>query len=117
MRESREIRNKRVALDAITLLERIAYFWGNGEAIREAEEFHRRWAAAGVAWTRTTISAFDLETWLPATEMAELADVTATTVRSWHYRGHITRFFCPERGHVYNVGEVVRYQAGRDIKR
>lgn len=117
--ESREVRNKRVALDAIAILERVIDQGGDPYSVRlarawkETQAFHQRWCDRGVLWTRPTMQPFDLDTWLPAEDVAELADVTAKTVRSWQYRGHITAGRDNEGRPLYNVGEVLRYQARR----
>lgn len=120
MRESREIRNKRVALEAIAMLEYIATHQGGLRAEEWAAyhlaEFHKRWEGRGVRWLGTA-GHVDFDEWLPADQMADYADVTATTVRSWRYRGHITSVTDYDgRTQLYNVGEVVRYQSRR-VKR
>lgn len=115
--EPRELRNKRIALEAINLLEYAA----TEEGLRrvqdwvrcELEAFRRRWEARGVPWMRPDTTPFDPDEWLTADEMAKRADVKPDTVRRWHYRGYITSI--PDAGgrRLYNVGEVVAYQARR----
>ncbi|AER47647.1 hypothetical protein DS6A_93 [Mycobacterium phage DS6A] len=117
MTEDRAVRNKRVALDAIGLLERIVSLLDLDGLRAELAAFHDRWAARGVHWTRPPEpGAFDLDAWLTADDIAELADVSADAVRRWHYRGHITRLYGDDGRPRYNVGEVVKYQARRAIR-
>jgi hypothetical protein len=113
MRYSREARNKLVALDAIGLIERALDTDSMGLLDLEFDAFHERWTEAGVSWTRRLPAAFDFDDWLPATEMAEYADVEPATVRRWHLRGHITADKVDGVMH-YNVGEVIKYLAKRD---
>lgn len=110
-RETREERNKRIALEALTLLEKAA----GGKAVSlELEELHRRWEARGVRWTRPTPLICDPDDWLTANDMAEYFDVTAEMVRRWHYRGRITSERSPDGTPLYNVGEVIAYRARRN---
>jgi hypothetical protein len=82
---------------------------------RELRDFHDRWIARGVLWLRPSLVPFDPDAWLSAAEMAELADVKPGTVREWHYRGHITSIESADGSPLYNVLEVVRYQARRNL--
>jgi hypothetical protein len=114
-KEPRELRNKRIAIEAVALLDRAA----TEEGLRvqawlqhEVEEFRRRWEKRGVPWLRV-VPTYDPDEWLTANEMAERADVKPDTVRRWHYRGYITAEKGGDSQLYYNVGEVVRYQAKR----
>ncbi|PKQ59737.1 hypothetical protein B5566_02530 [Mycobacterium sp. MHSD3] len=115
--EPRELRNKRIALEAINLLEYAA----TEEGLRrvqdwvrhELEAFRRRWEARGVPWVRPDRNHYDPDEWLTARDMAERADVQPDTVRRWHYRGYITSIPGADGRPLYNVGEVVAYQAKR----
>jgi hypothetical protein len=113
--ESRELRNKRIAIEAVNLLERAASAEGMRvqEWVRhELATFRGRWEKRGVPWLRP-VTNYDPDEWLTAHEMAARADVEATTVRRWHLRGHITAHMLDGRLH-YNVGEVNAYLAKRD---
>jgi hypothetical protein len=109
-REPRADRNKRIAIEAITLLERAA----NDDGLRIQDElaaFRARWDH--VPWVHPpTVSGFDLDLWVTAEEMAKHADVKPNTVRRWNYRGYITSVTIGGRLH-YNIGEVVAYQNRR----
>lgn len=113
-RESREDRNKRIAIEAIDLLERAVA--GNDELAHEVELFHQRWESRGVNWTRPGLMHLDLDDWVSAAEMAEFADVAPNTIHQWRSRGHITSIPGPN-GPLFNVGEVVAYQARRRTRR
>lgn len=114
MAESRADRNKRIALQAIQLLERAATEPGlrvDKWLQHELAALRERWSH--VPWVQpTTVSGFDLDLWVTAEEMAVHADVKPNTVRKWHHRGFITAHKIGNRMH-YNIGEVVRYQAKR----
>lgn len=114
--EPRAERNKRVAIEAIQLLDRAATEEGLRvqEWLRhELAAFRERWAARGVPWVNPpSASAFDFDQWVTAEEMAEHADVRPGTVRMWHHRGHITSMIRDGRT-LYNIGEVVKYQNRR----
>lgn len=105
MSESRELRNKRIAIDAANRLARI-----DGD---EFASFQKHWEARGITWLRPAREPYDPDDWLPATEMAARSDVAPETVRRWHLRGHITAQSFSGLLH-YNVGEVVAYLAKRD---
>ncbi|WP_156752957.1 hypothetical protein [Mycobacterium sp. 1245801.1] len=113
--DSRELRNKRVAMDAFDLLDRAVQesTTMGPETLRiEVEDLRRRWESRGVMWLRPDRTPYDPDEWLTANEMAERADVRPITVRMWANRGHITSQRID--GHVYyNVGEVVAYQGRR----
>lgn len=116
--EPRADRNKRIALEAIAMLERIATDYGlRAQEWAECElgKFRARWAARGVEWVNPPqLGAFDLDRWVHADEMAEYADVKPDTVRRWAYRGHITTQYDAISGRpLYNIGECVAYQAKR----
>lgn len=118
MTESRELRNKRISIEAVNLLERAATADGMRvqEWVRqELAAFRARWEARGVPWLRP-VANYDPDEWLTAHDMAARADVEATTVRRWHLRGHITAHMLGDRLY-YNVGEVVAYLAKRDNAR
>jgi hypothetical protein len=104
MSKSRELRNKRIALEAIDMLTKCA----EGVAVGGValEEFHRRWESRGVNWTRPGMLALDLDAWVTANEAAEQFDVTPEMIRRWHYRGHISSL-----DNRYNVGEIAAYIA------
>lgn len=113
--EPRADRNKRIAIEAIALLERAATEEGLRvqEWLRhELKSFRNRWTERGVEWVQPQLGAFDLDQWVTAEEMAKHADVQPGTVRRWHYRGHITS--TTHNGRLlYNIGEVVTYIAKR----
>ena len=119
-REPREVRNKRIAIEAVTLLERIANDEGGMRAQEwaryELEQFRQRWEARGVKWLRPPREPFDPDEWLSAPDMAERSDVKAETVRRWHLRGHITAITNDDGGLLFNVGEVNAYLARRTKK-
>ena len=75
------------------------------------EDFHARWEARGVWWTRPRPMAFDFDDWISAADMAVLADVAPNTVHQWRHRGYITSQTAPDGSPLYNVGEVMRHQA------
>lgn len=111
---SREQRNKRVAIQAIGLLEQITELLELPALRDELDRLHTEWEAAGITWTRPPKpGAFNMDAWLPGPEIAELADVDTATVRVWHHRGHITAIRDDQGRNLYNVGDVVRYQARR----
>lgn len=112
-RETRELRNKRIALEAIGLLQRCAYILDDPVISNELDLFRQRWEARGVTWLRPADTPFNPDAWLPAPEIAKLADVTPNAVRNWYTRGHITSTDGPNGRPLFNVGEVVRYQARR----
>lgn len=113
-RESRELRNKRIAMDAFTLLDRAVNesVTMGPESLRiEVEDLRKRWESRGVLWLRPRFG-YDPDEWLTANEMATEADVEPSTVRRWHLRGHITAQTV-NKVLYYNVGEVVAYLAKR----
>jgi hypothetical protein len=112
-REPREVRNKRIAIEAITLLERTVEGELSAKSLAlELETFHRRWERH-VSWTRPVRVHYDPDEWLPAAEMAARADVEPETVRRWHLRGHITAIRGDGNVLLFNVGEVNAYLVRR----
>ena len=117
-RESREDRNKRVAIEASTLLTRVAAGELSGEhLVAEVAAFHDRWESRGVNWTRPGIWLVDTDQWLTANEMAEYMDVSAAQVRRWAYRGHVTPAQSTDGTPLYNVGECISYRARRGVSK
>lgn len=114
---NRELRNKRIAIEALDLLERVAALDGTADELEwlrdEFGALLARWEGRGVTWLRPIQVPYDPDEWLTAAEMAERADVEPDTVRRWHYRGHITSVVGSDGRPYYNVGEVVAYQARR----
>jgi hypothetical protein len=116
-RESREDRNKRIAIEAITLLERAVAGDLTGEHLAaEVAGLHARWEQRGVDWTRPALWLVDTEEWLCANDMAQYLDVSAEQVRRWCYRGHITMRHNDGGVPVYNVGECVAYKVRRGTR-
>lgn len=109
------MRNKRIAIEAVTLLERAATEDGLRvqEWLRhELSALRARWEARGVHWLRPPSDTFDPDEWLNANDMAARADVKPETVRRWHLRGYITSMPSAD-GLLFNVGEVAALQARR----
>ncbi|WP_301119813.1 hypothetical protein [Mycolicibacterium fortuitum] len=115
MAVDRAARNKNIAIQAIDLARSFADMTPDPAQTAVAlEEFHARWEAEGVWWTRPRPMAFDFDDWISAADMAVIADVGPNTVRMWCRRGHITAGCAPDGSPLYNVGEVLRYQARRE---
>ena len=108
--ESREERNRRIALEALGLLERAARV--DPVTAVEVEALHRRWEQRGVRWTRPREFVLEPDDWWPAQILAEEIDVDAATIRRWALRGHITARKS-RQGLLYNVGEIMAYRARR----
>jgi hypothetical protein len=108
--ESREERNRRIAVEALTLLDRAART--DRVIAVEVEALHRRWEQRGVRWTRPRAFILDPADWLPAQILAEEIDVDAATIRRWALRGHISSRKSVQ-GKLFNVGEILAYRARR----
>lgn len=119
--ESREDRNKRIAIEAITLAERVAKVLERSrqgvqcaeDVAAELEAFHTRWKARGVNWTRPSLLPLEPDEWYTANELAAHLDKDPATIRRWHYRGHISALTSPDGTPRYQWGEVVAYDAAR----
>ena len=117
-RESRELRNKRIAIEAITLLRRASLGEMSHEEVAvDAEDFYRRWEDRGVVWVRPGPATVHPDDWVTANEMAAEADMSAAAVRRLCYRGRISSITADDGTPLYNVGEVLRYRAARDVYR
>ena len=111
--ESREERNRRIALEALDLLGRAAQGELTGSVLAaEVHALHARWEAQGVRWTRPRQFVLEPDAWLPAAWLADELDVDAATIRRWALRGHISSRQSDE-GLLFNVGEIVAYRARR----
>ncbi|DAZ90133.1 Uncharacterised protein [Mycobacteroides abscessus subsp. bolletii] len=111
-RESREVRNKRIAIIAIDLLTRVVA--GDiADPAAALARFHQARVDEHVYWTQPSAMPYDPDQWLTANEMAEIADVLPSTVQQWNYRGYITSSQAHDGTKLYNVGEVNRYLARR----
>lgn len=108
--ESREERNRRIALEALDLLKRASRI--DPMTAVEVEALHRRWERRGVRWTRPRRFILDPADWLPAQILSEELDVEAATIRRWALRGHISSRKS-QQGKLFNVGEIVAYRARR----
>lgn len=107
--DSREDVAKRVAMTAVSLMEELAK--SDPVSVYAVELFRSQWRAQGVKWLDVSDQPLDLDEWLPAADIAELAEVGVATVRQWRKRGHITsRWDSHRQLTVYNVGEVLAYQ-------
>ncbi|DAZ90331.1 hypothetical protein [Mycobacteroides abscessus] len=111
-RESREARNKRIAITAIDLLTRIVAGDISDPAAALAR-FHQERINEHVYWTQPSTMPYDPDQWLTANEMAEIADVEPGTVQKWNHRGYITSSEAHDGTKLYNVGEVNRLLAKR----
>lgn len=117
-RESRELRNKRIAIEAITLLRRASMGEMSHEELAvDVEDLFRRWEERGVGWIRPGPATVHPDDWVTANEMASAADMSAAAVRRLHYRGRISSITSDDGTPLYNVGEVLRYRASRDVYR
>ncbi|PJE24744.1 MAG: hypothetical protein CK431_04410 [Mycobacterium sp.] len=111
VKESREVRNKRIAIEAIDLIG--AIIAGHADPKADLDALIARWEGRGVAWLRPSGALFDPDEWLNANDMAARADVKPETVRRWHLRGYITSMRDSDGGLLFNVGEVAALQARR----
>lgn len=123
-RETREDRNKRIALEAITLAGRFAELTHRAQQgqvtldrpLNELEDFHRRWESREVHWTRGGPLILDHDEWASAQDIAEQIDRTPELIRQWHSRGYISSMPDVDGKPLYNVGEVVACEAQRRTK-
>lgn len=120
-KESREDRNKRIAIEAIELATKAIALLLRANAgqqsshtvAQDIEAFHQRWEARGVTWTRPGMLELDPDEWCTAAELGDYLDKDPATIRRWHYRGHITSIPASDGTPLYRVGEVVAYEARR----
>ena len=117
--ESREDRNKRIALEALELLERCAtgdLRSSPAALVRgELEALRQRWEDRHVAWIRPQ-RALDHDEWVTAQELSEQIDKSPATIRSWYYRGHISSVPADDGTPLYNVGEAIAWEAQRRVR-
>lgn len=110
-REPRETRNKRIALELLAIADTAAHHYPpTAHALNALRD---RWHHRGITWLTPPTTSYDLDAWLPATDIAPLADVQPSTIRAWHYRGHITSEPAPDGTPLYSVREVAAHQARR----
>lgn len=124
-KESREDRNKRIAIEAIALATNaIALLRDANSGIHrdhtmpeDLEAFHKRWETRTppVTWTRPGQLALDPDEWCTANELGAYLDKDPATIRRWHYRGHISSIGASDGTPLYRVGEVVAYEAKRRV--
>lgn len=112
--DSREDRAKRVALAAIDLACQLAR---DDTDVAMIDAFRARWVLAGAGWVRLEPWPLNPEDWLPASDIAMLADVTTSAVRKWRARGHITERHDANGRPLYNVGEVLAWLAKQRQRR
>lgn len=122
-KESREDRNKRIALEAIALATNAAKLLALVQSglprthtmDEDIEAFHARWEKRDVHWTRPGQLELDPNAWHTANELAAYLDKEPATIRRWHYRGHISSIPASDGSPLYQVGEVVAYEAKRRV--